>query len=266
MAVFTVRRFVPIIAALIGACTSVISQPRMTFVFFDTGKAAKERFVERMRTDRRTVDRYFYRQWGLHYDKPLRIRVSYLSRISKALIPSWRGERGLIQFPVRRVRQDRAATIHELVHVYAPNQNRFLAEGLAVHLHHALGGNPAFPNFGKPLHRAARSFADIDLPALDAIATPRRLRLSHRVTEREAYIVAGSFTMFLIDRYGLAKFRRLYELTPLRPRTRGFGGEPRRYEGIYGKSLDQLASEWRACVASEALIRCRAQRKEKTTS
>ena len=256
MAVFAGRRFVPIIAALIGACTSVVSEPRMTFVFFDTGSAAKERFVERMRADRRTVDRYFNEQWDLHYDEPLRIRVSILSRISKALIPSWRGKRGLMLFPVRRVQQDRAATIHELVHVYAPNQNRFLAEGLAVHLHHTLGGKPAFPNFGKNLHRAARPFADINLTALDAIATPRRLRLSRRIPEREAYIIAGSFTQFLIDRYGLAKYRRLYELTPLRPRVQGFGGEPRRYDAIYGKSLDQLADEWRACVENNQSSKC----------
>jgi hypothetical protein len=31
--------------------------------------------------------------------------------------------------------------LHEIVHIYAPHTNRFLAEGLAVYLHATLAGN-----------------------------------------------------------------------------------------------------------------------------
>jgi hypothetical protein len=57
--------------------------------------------------------------------------------------------------PLRRVRDNSGALLHEVVHVYAPNPNRFLAEGLAVYLHTKLAGNAALPNFGEDLGRAA---------------------------------------------------------------------------------------------------------------
>jgi type IV pilus assembly protein PilA len=42
----------------------------------------------------------------------------------------------------------------------APSSNRFLAEGLAVYLHHKLAGNGAFPNFGRPLDQTPAIGAD----------------------------------------------------------------------------------------------------------
>ena len=57
-----------------------------------------------------------------------------------------------MEFPAWRVEARKAAIAHELVHVFYPNANRFLAEGFAVYLQDEIGGNPAFPNFGRPLH------------------------------------------------------------------------------------------------------------------
>ena len=83
--------------------------------------------------------------------------------------------------------------MHELVHVFFPNGNRLLAEGLSIHLQARIGANPAFPNFGQPLddmavdvlRRMAPEFAGgeaaaldaVNLAALDRIATPSGLRL-----------------------------------------------------------------------------------------
>ncbi len=108
-------------------------------------------------------------------------------------MPAWPGGAGQMEFPAWRVNAGKAAILHELADVFFPNGNRFLAEGLAVYLQAGIGGNPAFPNFGRPLHEAAGECLQ-DMPAgglsadkpgleqlhladLDAIATPSPLTL-----------------------------------------------------------------------------------------
>jgi hypothetical protein len=107
----------------------------------------------------------------------LQVFVSDDYRISRALIPAAIGQRGRIELPAWKVVAAEAAIAHELAHVFFPNGNRFLAEGLAIYLQARIGGNPAFPNFGRPLHatalevlrRMVPEFAAGDLGALDAV-------------------------------------------------------------------------------------------------
>ena len=136
-----------------------------------------------------------------------------------------------MEMPLRTVRNNTSALLHEIVHIYAPNDNRFLAEGLAVYLHAKLAGNPAFPNFGEDLRRlAARGLSGLkSLEALNGVRTPRPL--SAVMDEKNAYALAGSFVGYLIEKYGLASFRSLYATES--------------YEQVYGKSLDILEQEWR---------------------
>ena len=80
-----------------------------------------------------------------------------------AIVPAWRGNRGEMLFRAKIIREGYNATIHEVVHVYAPNANRFLAEGLATYAHQHLGGGSAFPNYGADLHRAAQKFHQVSV-------------------------------------------------------------------------------------------------------
>jgi hypothetical protein len=177
--------------------------------------------------ERKKVEGY----WGDTWNETIRINVSSSYRISRALVPGYFGKRGFVEMPLRGVRDNTGPLLHEIVHIYAPNNNRFLAEGLAVYLHAKLGGNPAFPNFGEDLRRSAvRSLSGVkSLEALNGVRTPRPL--SSIMDEEGAYILAGSFVGFLVERYGLPAFRSLYETE--------------NYEKIYGKSLDTLEKEWR---------------------
>jgi len=124
--------------------------------------------------------------------------------------------------------------LHEIVHIYAPHRNRFLAEGLAVYLHTTLAGNPAFPNFGEDLRRLAiRGLSRVEsLDALNRVRTPRPL--STVVDERTAYVLAGSFVGFLIERYQVTLFRSVYETE--------------NYDTVYGKSFGALEREWRSSL------------------
>lgn len=172
--------------------------------------------------------------WGATWNAPIRINISSSYRISRALVPGYFGNRGFMEMPLRTVRNNTSALLHEIVHIYAPSNNRFLAEGLAVYLHTKLAGNPAFPNFGEDLRPlAARGFAGVkSLEALNGVRMPGRL--STVMVEETAYTLSGSFVGFLIESYGLVSFRGLYETE--------------NYEKVYGKSLAILEKEWRVSI------------------
>ena len=181
-------------------------------------------------TERQKVQDY----WGATWKDPIRIHVDSSYRISKALIPAYRGNRGFLEMPTRGVRNNNGALLHEIVHIYAPNDNRFLAEGLAVYLHQKLAGNGAFPNFGRSLDAEARArLQQVEsLDQLGGVRTPTPL--GSVLEERSAYLLAGSFVGFLIENYGLSGFRKLYETGT--------------YEIAYGKPLAVLEKEWRSAL------------------
>ena len=211
------------------------------------------------------------RHWPASPTAEFRIAVSDRFRISKSLFPAWSGRAGSMEFPTWRVIARKAAIAHELAHVFFPNGNRLLAEGLAVYLQAELGGNPAFPNFGQPLHKLARerlwammsglsqenaaNLELIHLAELDAIATPRPLMLrigndwygEEPRGQAHLYPIAGSFIQFLIETRGLTPFRDLYESTPLVPLQQN-SGSPDRWTKAYGSSLSYLESEWKSMI------------------
>ena len=174
--------------------------------------------------ERRKVEAF----WGSTWSEIIHIDVDNRYKFSRALTTK---TRGFMEMPLTVVRAQRSALLHEIVHVYAPNTNRFLAEGLAVYLQQQLGGNPAFPNFGKGLRELAqnRVSAVSSLEPLNTVRTPRPLRTV--MQEQTAYILAGSFVQFLIENYGLTLFRNLYEVGS--------------YDLVYGKNLTALEREWR---------------------
>lgn len=70
------------------------------------------------------------------------------------------------------------------------------------------------------------------LDALNRVRTPRPLGTV--MDERTAYILAGSFVGFLIERYEVTLFRSVYETE--------------NYDRAYGKSFGTLAREWRSSL------------------
>jgi hypothetical protein len=210
-------------------------------------------------------------QWLPSPPAELQIFVSDEYKISRSLVPASIGRAGRMEFPAWKAIVGEAALTHELTHVFYPNGNRFLAEGLAIYLQARIGGNPAFPNFGRPLHEVARellremvpeftpgqpeSLQKIHLVDLDTIATPSPLRLrvgrvlydNTPVGQAHLYPIAGSFTQFLIETHGISAFRQLYERTPLIPLERN-AGFPERWRDVYSLSLGDLELQWRSIV------------------
>jgi hypothetical protein len=177
-----------------------------------------------------------------------------------------------MEFPAWRVMARKAAIAHELAHVFFPNGTRFLAEGLAVYLQAEIGGNPAFPNFGRSLHALVReriiemvpefssgdrqSLACIHLADLDEVATPSPLTLKVKQElygeeprgQACIYPIAGSFVQFLIETRGMEEFRKLYLQTPLVPFVQN-AGMPDRWRSVYGSPLAGLEEEWKSLIA-----------------
>jgi hypothetical protein len=208
----------------------------------------------------------------------LHVTVSQRFRISRALNPAWSGLHGHMEFPSLRVAARKAAITHELTHVFFPNANRFLAEGLAVYIQAQIGGNPAFPNFGQPLHDMARlrvrdmiprfasdtsdCLGELQLGGLDQIATPNPLVLQvgntfhgeNAPAQANIYAITGSFTQFLMETFGLDNFKSIYGKTPFVPLAQD-AGSPDRWIGTYGNSLAGLEQNWKRTVIAAGAAR-----------
>ena len=204
-----------------GGITSNCDNIRITSEELTTPEA--EEYCRYVASERNKVEAF----WGPTWKETIHIHVDSSYKISKALNTK---TRGFMEMPLARVREKTSAVLHEIVHIYAPNRNRFLAEGLAVYLQDKMGGNPAFPNFGKNLQALARDRLSrvSSLERLNNVTSPRPLSI---VNQQSAYILAGGFVGFLIEKYGVVMFRNLYETAS--------------YETVYAKSLSALEEEWR---------------------
>ncbi len=130
-------------------------------------------------------------------------------------------------------------TLHELVHVFSGRWNAFappiLSEGLSVWLQETRGGEPidtaALPLLlGKP---------DFTLPML------LNRRFFFGDPQRHAcYILAGSFTGFLLRRHGLKHYRRLFRRCD---GTRFCA----KFEKCFGVKLEMAEQQWRDEVLAD---------------
>ena len=170
---------------------------------------------------------------------------------SKALEFVWSGSRGQMRFRSREITSHTSGIVHELTHVYLPNANRLLAEGLAVYLQSLLSPVPSLPNEGVDLHAAASTPNNRgEIPACilglgQSIGNRDRVLTPDPLLEKD-YTPAGSFVRYLIEERGMSSFGQLYSLTALGrlDRSRPYAGD--RWQPVYGKSLQQLRLDWLA--------------------
>jgi len=188
---------------------------------------------------------------------PLKITVSMQFPLAMSLVPAWQGNWGVMQFPATRVAAGQVNMAHELVHVYLPNGNRMLAEGLAAFAQDEIGSNPAFPNFGKNIDKMVRcdikpqDLRKVSLARLDKIRTPDLMTIGgrSRSSSLSGYVVASSVVRYLIDTYGMTKFRKLYGRTPFVP-GRQVGRTSDDWKAIYGQSIRDIEKAWKSKIAA----------------
>jgi len=149
----------------------------------------------------------------------------------------------LIGFPRHIIEQNMAVTAHEIKHLILPHgHSAALREGIAIYAQDRFGEITGFPNFGSDVHveaalRLARPGAQLN-SFKDAEAYLRRPGAVNQRIRRDAYIIGGSFTRFLIEDLfegNVPAFLTLYE-----------DGD---YQRHTGRPLDAIERVWRDRIA-----------------
>jgi hypothetical protein len=237
--------------------------------------SVKQTFIDKFCAQVPKVEAWAAQQkWQILTGPPqMKILIGDHFHLGRSLVPAWEGDRGRVEFPKERAMPAdgsiRADIAHEVFHVYFPNGNRMLAEGIAIYVQDETATNPAYPNWGKPVHQRVfcalhkhQALDAIDLSKLDAFATPQVLTLDlppqyplqekHRLEaeQQAAYLVAGSFVRYLIDTYTMDKFRNLYERTAFEAK-RYVRRDAKRddWTDSYARSLSVLDREWKTMIS-----------------
>jgi hypothetical protein len=138
-----------------------------------------------------------------------------------------------------------------LMRQVAQTTSPLLQEGVAVYKQERFGQGDFYPAYGRPLDLYCAGFLRLNM-----LLPLRRLEETYafgpterptvRKTSRwQAFIQAGSFVKYLIERYGPTLFKAAYA---------GAG-----YEEVYEKSLAELETEWVAAVAAPRLAATQGQ-------
>jgi hypothetical protein len=124
-----------------------------------------------------------------------------------------------------------------VTHIIAKHENNsFFSEGLAVYFQERFGDFNVFPNYSVPLDDLVRNYES-------KLMSFAKLKSNNMIfgqvgTERRriAYIEAGSFINFLIEKYGEKKLADLHNSKSLN------------YKEVYGKEIEKLELEWKVYV------------------
>lgn len=190
---------------------------------------------------------------------------SYLGR------PAWReryGSQGKIEFfhepdgychveggyyhfqsPVLRVhlnesfRNGRAPLAHEITHLILPDYSSLsLREGLASEMQDRFGRNSALYSLGADVHALSAGFLPRAprrvVEALGRPGIPEVALVADEDGRAFFYILSHSFARYLLDRFGVAAFLRLYESRDLLEE----------YPRVTGRGLEALKSEWQGFI------------------
>jgi len=136
--------------------------------------------------------------------------------------------------------------VHLLTYIIGPSTD-FFGEGFAV----AMQVDPASHNFtptrlGTPVHDLARLYkSNGTLPRAIDIATSDAFQHSG-IPAAVTYTAAGSFMEYLAEKYGIAKSLQLFHFAN---RDVPFSTIDARFQQIYGISMAQADSDWRAFLA-----------------
>ena len=147
---------------------------------------------------------------------------------------------GIVSLLITHIRDKNAPIIHEVTHVLTKHAlNSFFSEGLAVYFQERFGDNPAFPNFSEPLDDLMRKNKDHYIPITQLINDNEIFGQVETEQRKLAYLAAGSFISFLVEKYGEQKLADLHNSWTLN------------YKRVYGKEIYELEADWKIHVFEE---------------
>ncbi len=181
-------------------------------------EAERERFARLADQGVADLERLLAKHLGSPPGRQDRVRFMVRARVAMS-----RTFGRTVQLPLHRVRDRRAPYLHETVHALLPTSHRsaWLSEGLACYLESWVAANVGgydahvFTRAGdREIHDAARRYARTAagravLPWVGARGEPPGMSEDRETVARPFYVLAHSFTKYLVDRLGLDAVLRL---------------------------------------------------------
>lgn len=149
---------------------------------------------------------------------------------------------GIVSLPLWRVQNKTAVVVHEVTHIIAKHSdNRFFSEGLAVYFQQRFGEDRGFPDFGVPLDDLVNSYIESQqfIPLSNLKYNNDIFRAVGTHKRKIAYVEAGSFFGFLLEKYGKQKLSTLHNSWSLN------------YKKVYGKIIKELEAEWKDFISKK---------------
>jgi len=170
---------------------------------------------------------------GINYKKEIEIKIVDRGRICNTI-------GGIVSLLITHIRDKSAPIIHEVTHVLTKHEhNGFFSEGLAVYFQERFGDNPAFPNFFEPFDDLMRKNKNQYIPITQLINDNEIFGQVETEQRKLAYLAAGSFISFLVEKYGEQKLANLHNSRTLN------------YKRVYVKEIYELEAEWKSHVFEE---------------
>jgi len=167
---------------------------------------------------------------GVEYEKAIDVKIVNNGVICRAV-------GGTVSLLISHVRGNSAPIIHEVTHIITRHEdNSFFSEGVAVYFQEKFGGNQAFPNFSESINDLMRRNKDQFIPITRLINDNEIFGQVDTEQRRLAYLTAGSFISFLVEKYGEQKLADLHNSRILN------------YKKVYGKEINELEAEWKSYV------------------
>jgi len=167
---------------------------------------------------------------GIDYKKAVEIKI-----VDKGVVCNATG--GIVSLLISHIKDKSAPIIHEVTHVLTNHDyNSFFSEGLAVYFQERFGDNQVFPNFSVPFDDLIARNKDQFMPITRLINDNEIFGQIDTEKRKLAYLTAGSFISFLVEKYGEQKLADLNNSRTLN------------YENVYGKEINQLEAEWKSHV------------------
>lgn len=149
-----------------------------------------------------------------------------------------------VSLSISHIRDKSAPIIHEVTHILTKHKhNSFFSEGLAVYFQERFGESHGFPNFSESVDALVKNYED-QLLHISKLKNDNKIFGMIGTEQRKiAYIEAGSFINFLVEKYGEQKLADLHNSRTLN------------YKKVYGKKFTELEKEWRSSVLGSHLLK-----------
>jgi hypothetical protein len=217
----------------------VTEDGKITFKIFNTVKVPQKK-VESIKKE--LIDAYndVYQSIETDYLPSERINVF----LKEGDEDSW----GLkTELKLYSIRNNKYPLVHELTHSlrgygvnFDTSNGYFTQEGFATYMENKYGKQVV------PVHKVMKTFINsnenIPLYKLTGVETDDSLFRTSLGNQQDyalrwmSYAHAGSFITYIIETYGLEKFEQIYNTSNL----------DERFQGVYGKTTDELEKEWLA--------------------